>query len=196
MWQRFRSVFHDLALLLVRVMVGVIFAYHGAQKLFGWFDGPGLPEFTAFLNQLAIPYPDIAAVLAASVEFAGGIALIAGVYARVMSIPLIVTMVVAIVYVHPGQFSIQRNGMEYPLLLAVTLAALGLSGPGLFSLGNVPLTRFVPAIRWPKRRVAQPAAENLATSAANAPAQPRVAPQRPQRAPAAATATPFSADAT
>src|SRR3989337_594122 len=102
----------DLGLLLIRTMVGVVFVFHGAQKLFGAFGGPGLEGFTGFLTQLEGPMPAGSAGLAPVAEFAGGLALIAGLGTRIAAVPLLVTMLVAAFKVHGAAFSAQAGGME------------------------------------------------------------------------------------
>jgi putative oxidoreductase len=124
----------DPGLLLIRAMVGVIFVFHGSQKLFGAFGGPGLEGFTGFLTQLQVPMPGVSAVLAAVAEFAGGLALILGLGTRVMAVPLVITMLVAAFKVHGAAFSVQAGGMEYALALAVISAGIALTGPGAWSL--------------------------------------------------------------
>ncbi|MEX0703203.1 MAG: DoxX family protein [Planctomycetales bacterium] len=128
----------DVALLLLRLVVGVVFIYHGGQKLFGkpWFDGMGMAGFTDILRGLQIPNPVLMAWLAAISEFAGGTLVLIGFFTRLAAIPLIVTMGMAIYHVHPDQFS-GKDGMEFPLTLGVVLVAILLSGPGRFSFDRL-----------------------------------------------------------
>jgi putative oxidoreductase len=121
---------NDVALLLIRVMLGVVFVFHGSQKLFGWFGGGGLSGMAGFLEQLQVPAPYVSAILAGAAEFFGGLALLLGIGVRIAVIPMVFTMLVAVYTVHWGVFSNQNQGMEYPLTLAVVLLALGLLGPG------------------------------------------------------------------
>lgn len=124
----------DVGLLLIRAMVGVVFVFHGAQKLFGAFGGPGLDGFAGFMTKLGLPQPYLQAVLAAATEFFGGLLLLLGLGTRLAVVPMVVTMLVASFMVHGGAFSAQANGMEYPLTLAFVLAGLGLTGAGRISL--------------------------------------------------------------
>ncbi|MHC4672377.1 MAG: DoxX family protein [Planctomycetota bacterium] len=121
---------NDIGLLLIRLMLGTVFVFHGSQKLFGCFGGHGLSGMADFLEQLHVPAPMVSAVLAGSAEFFGGLALLLGVGVRIAVIPMVFTMLVAVYKVHWGVFSSQKGGMEYPLTLAVILIALGLLGPG------------------------------------------------------------------
>ncbi len=128
------AMLHDTGLLLIRLMVGVVFIFHGAQKMFGVWDGPGLEGFATTLgDKLGFPMPGLNAFLAASAELFGGMVLVLGTGTRVAAIPMAFTMAVAC-YVHRGAFSIQANGMEYALTLGVILVALGLMGPGRFTI--------------------------------------------------------------
>lgn len=124
----------NIALLLLRTILAVVFIYHGSQKLFGAFGGPGIDNFAGWLASMNIPLPTFNAYMAASTEFFGGIALLIGLFTRLVAIPLTITMIVAIVTVHANAFSAQNNGMEYPLTLAFVLIAIILLGPGAFSL--------------------------------------------------------------
>ena len=126
----------DLGLLIGRVMLGVVFVFHGSQKLFGAFGGPGIEGFTGFLGSLGVPLPGLNAWLAAGVEFVGGLALLLGFGVRVLGLPLVITMLVAAFTAHSG-FSAQSGGMEYPLTLAALTATLTLTGPGHFSLATL-----------------------------------------------------------
>lgn len=125
----------NLGLLLIRLMLGVVFIYHGQGKLFG-----GLEGFAGYLDQMGIPLPQVSALLAALSEFVGGLILIAGVFFRIALWPLVVTMLVAAFGAHGGKFSVQDGGMEFALTLAVMVAGVALIGPGDWSLG-----RFLPA---------------------------------------------------
>lgn len=124
----------NLGLLLIRLMLGVVFIYHGQGKLFGGLDG-----FAGYLDQMGIPWPQVSALLAALSEFVGGLILIAGVFFRIALWPLVVTMLVASFAAHGGKFSVQDGGMEFALTLAVMVAGVALIGPGDWSLG-----RFLP----------------------------------------------------
>jgi len=124
----------DVSLLLVRIVVGVIFAAHGAQKLFGAFGGMGLTKTVEMMTAnmgSALPY------LVVIGEFFGGIGLIFGFLARFSAASLIVIMVGAIAMVHGknGFFS-SDGGFEYNLALLGLLFPILLCGPGAFSIGR------------------------------------------------------------
>ncbi len=124
-----------LGLLLIRLMLGAVFLFHGSQKLFGAFGGPGLEGFATFLGSLDVPLPQVSAVAAALAEFVGGAALVTGFLMRPLCLPLGFTMLVAAFSAHAGKFSAQDGGMEYPLTLAVVVLGLALTGPGPQALG-------------------------------------------------------------
>lgn len=122
----------DVSLVLMRAIVGVIFAAHGSQKLLGWFGGPGLE---ATVEQMGfIGY------LVTIGEFFGGLGLIVGFLCRFSAASLIVIMLGAIVLVHgKNGFFLDAGGFEYNLALIGLLAPILLAGPGQFSIG-----RFLP----------------------------------------------------
>jgi len=124
----------DIGLLLIRLMIAVVMIFHGSQKLFGAFDGNGMPAFIDFVEGLKIPSPQIAAYLAAGTEFFGGILVGIGLLTRIVAIPICFNMLVAVFVVHGHTFSNQEKGFEYPLTLAVIAAALFFTGPGRLSL--------------------------------------------------------------
>ena len=79
---------NDTALLLIRLMIGIVFVFHGSQKVFGVFGGHGVEGFAAYLSSLNIPFPLLNAWAAALTELLGGIALLLGMGVRIAAIPL------------------------------------------------------------------------------------------------------------
>jgi len=118
------------ALLVARVVVGVIFMAHGSQKLFGAFGGPGLAGVVKMLGPVGY--------LVTVDEFFGGLGLLVGVLSRFSAFWLIVDMIGAIVLVHGknGFFLGAKPGFEYALALIGLLAVILLAGPGRLSLGR------------------------------------------------------------
>jgi len=138
------STYAAWSLLIVRLFLGVIFFAHGAQKVFGWFGGPGLKGTIGHFRS-ALHIPPALAVLAAFTECFGGLAVFVGVLTRLAALGLVVVMVVAIVTVHArnGFFlnmSLQPgkgHGMEFNLaLLGMSLAVL-VGGAGLVSIDGM-----------------------------------------------------------
>ncbi len=113
----------------MRLMVGIVFFFHGSQKLFGLFGGYGISGTAGWMESIGIPFPTLSVVLAGGAEFLGGIAFITGLCQRLLAVPLTIAMLVAAFSAHSG-FDGQKGGMEYPLTLAVVAAGLGLLGPG------------------------------------------------------------------
>jgi len=128
----------SLAPLAMRLSAGIIFAAHGAQKLFGWFGGYGLEGTGQWMASIGLEPGYLMALLAGSAEFFGGLALILGVLIRPAALSLAGTMVVAIVTVHlqNGLF-MSNNGYEFGLSLLAISVALVFSGAGRFAIDNV-----------------------------------------------------------
>ncbi|MGD0484554.1 MAG: DoxX family protein [Gemmatimonadales bacterium] len=122
-------------LLVARVVLGLLMAAHGAQKLFGWFGGHGLAGTGGFFEQLGFRPGRLFAAMAAGTEFGSGLLVALGLLGPVGSALMLSVMIVAAVSVHGknGLFA-AANGIEMPLLYAVGAVALALTGPGLFSL--------------------------------------------------------------
>lgn len=121
----------DAALLLLRGMAGIVFVFHGAQKLFGAFGGYGLDGTAWFFGEkLGLPFPYLSAILAGGTEFFGGLLLIAGLLFRPAAAIVAFTMAVAASTHLPNGFAANAGGAEYPLTLLVVLIALALLGPG------------------------------------------------------------------
>ncbi len=119
----------------VRVGAGVIFAAHGAQKLFGWFGGYGLEGTGGWMASIGLQPGVLMAALAGSAEFFGGLALIFGLLVRPAALVLALTMAVAIVTVHlaNGLF-MANNGYEFGLALLAISLTLAIRGAGSVSL--------------------------------------------------------------
>ena len=125
------------ALLLVRVLVGLLFVGHGAQKLFGLFGGQGMAPFVESMNKVGAQPAAFWAYFAATGELVAGVLLVLGLLTPFAAAVLIAEMAVAVFDVHwPKGLWSQQGGFEYPLVLGVVAAAIGLTGPGVYSLDN------------------------------------------------------------
>ncbi len=125
----------DTGLLMVRMVVGLVMAAHGAQKLLGWFGGYGLAGTGGFFESLGFRPGRLFAAAAGFTEVAGGLLLAFGLLGPLGPAMIISVMIVAIATVHwqHGLFA-QNNGYELPLINAAAAAAVALSGHGAFSL--------------------------------------------------------------
>jgi len=133
-----------LGALALRVPVGLIFAAHGAQKLFGWFGGYGLEATGQFFGSVGLSPGYLMALLAGAAEFFGGLALVLGLLVRPAAAALAFAMLVAIFAVHIGKgFFMSSNGYEYALALLAASLSLVFSGAGRASLDTTLATRAV-----------------------------------------------------
>jgi putative oxidoreductase len=126
--------------LVVRVVLGVVFFAHGAQKTFGWFGGHGLTATIGGFRQMNIP--PAATAIAAFIECFGGLALIVGLLARPAALGLIAIMLMAIAKVHgrhgfflnfamtPGK----GHGYEFNLALIAMALSILIGGAGALSI--------------------------------------------------------------
>src|SRR5258705_2061760 len=125
---------------IVRIVLGVVFFAHGAQKALGWFGGAGLQSTVrVFREQLRIPAP--LALLSVAAEFLGGLGLIVGLLSRIAALGIAVVMIVALLAVHRkfGFFmnwygEKQGHGIEYHILALALALAVMIKGAGDFSL--------------------------------------------------------------
>lgn len=123
------------ASLLLRVPAGIIFAAHGAQKLFGWFGGYGLEGTGQFMASIGLEPGFLMALLAGSAEFFGGLALILGILVRPAGAVLAFTMLIAGAVVHGANgLFIANGGFEFALALLAMSAALVVLGGGKYSI--------------------------------------------------------------
>ena|SRR5713101_1498265 len=116
-------------LTVLRIVVGVVFAMHGYQKIHVFH----LAGVTGMLSHLGIPLPGVFAVILIAVELLGGILLITGLATRIPAALLAVDMLVAIITVHMKNGFFGPGGFEFPLTLLAAVICLALSGGGAFS---------------------------------------------------------------
>ena len=124
-----------LGLLIGRVVLGGLFAAHGAQKLFGWFRGPGLQGTGEFLDSIGFHPGRTFAFAAGLTELTSGLLILLGFLGPVGPALLLSVMTVAVITVHWGNGLLATsNGSELPLLYATAAIGLALTGPGAYSL--------------------------------------------------------------
>jgi putative oxidoreductase len=140
-----------LPLLLVRLILGLAFAAHGSQKLFGWFGGYGIAGTAGWLESVGFRPGRLFAVSAGLAEFVGGLLLAAGLGGPIGPALVIAAMVVAIVTVHlRNGFFATSNGVELPLLYLLIAVGYGFAGYGAasldaaFGIGSL----WTPALVW------------------------------------------------
>jgi putative oxidoreductase len=116
---------------LLRGVIGALFIGHGTQKLFGWFDGPGLQGVSRMMEKLQLRPPKRHAVAAGVSETTGGTLLMLGALTPFATTALTATMVTAIRKVHADKGPwVTGGGYEYNLVLIAALTALAENGPG------------------------------------------------------------------
>jgi putative oxidoreductase len=121
-------------LLLLRVVVGATMFGHGAQKLFGWFGGPGREGTKGMLTHLGLPASTPLAVLVGLGE-AAGVLFALGLVTPLACLALAVVMLTAIATVHWSKgFWNTAGGYEFPLVILTVAVAVAATGPGRFSL--------------------------------------------------------------
>lgn len=125
----------DEGLLIIRLVLGIILAAHGVQKLFGWFGGYGIKGTGQWLESIGIKPGPFFAFISGAAEFIGGLFVAAGVYTTVGAWLIILVMLVAVLKVHlKNGFWIGSNGIEYNLLIIAAAVGLLLTGPGSLTL--------------------------------------------------------------
>src|SRR5947207_13614850 len=130
----------DLALLVVRVMLGITFVLHGSQKLFGWFGGGGIKGTSDMMRNLgtAAEHHSLLAWMAALSEFGGGLLVLFGFLTPLGAAVIIGVMLTAIANVHvkKGFFS-TAGGYEFNLNVIAEAIALILAGAGAVSIDHL-----------------------------------------------------------
>lgn len=124
-------------LLILRLILGLTVAAHGAQKLFGWWGGPGMSKWTESVKRLRIRPAQPWAWIAALSEFGGGFLLALGLLSPLGSLAIVGAMLVAITTVHLSKgFWVSKGGYEFNFAIIGGAAALAFTGPGAYSLDN------------------------------------------------------------
>jgi putative oxidoreductase len=124
-------------LLILRLVIGMTMAAHGAQKLFGWWGGPGMSTWIQSVKRLRIRPAQPWAWIAALSEFGGGLLLALGLLSPLGSLAIVGAMLVAIATVHLAKgFWVSKGGYEFNLAIIGAAVALAFTGPGAYSLDN------------------------------------------------------------
>jgi putative oxidoreductase len=140
MFRKLIATDNDIATAIVRLVLGVIFFAHGAQKMLGWFGGYGFSGTMGFFTGM-MHIPALFAILAIAAEFFGGLGLIFGFLTRIAALGIFCNMIVAITMVH-HQFGFFMNwtgtqkgeGFEYHLLVLAITTFLMIRGAGALSI--------------------------------------------------------------
>ena len=139
MFHRLVGTTQDVTLTFLRLVLGVVFFAHGAQKMLGWFGGYGFHGTMGFFTHIGLPAP--VAFLVICTEFFGGLGLIVGLLTRIAALGIGGEMIGAIFMVHlPNGFFMnwygtqKGEGFEYHLLAIAVAAILLLRGAGAFSV--------------------------------------------------------------
>jgi putative oxidoreductase len=127
-----------MGLLLVRLVVGILFMGHGAQKLFGWFGGYGPKGTGGWMESIGIKPGVAMAVLAGLMELVGGVLFALGWLTPLAAVLITLTMLAAIFKVH-GKNGIwaTANGYEYPLVIIAVAIGFALTGAGPISVDAI-----------------------------------------------------------
>ena len=128
----------DIGLFVARVVIGLLMAAHGTQKLFGWFHGSGLNKTGEFFVHLGFPSGRLFASAASIGEVTSGLLMALGFLGPVGPALMMAVMLVAMISVHwkNGLFA-STNGVELPLLYMTAAFGIALAGYGLYSLDAV-----------------------------------------------------------
>jgi putative oxidoreductase len=125
----------DIGLFVLHVAVGLAFAAHGAQKLFGLFGGHGIEGTAGFFEQIGLRPGKLHAWASGFAEFGGGVLIALGLFVPFAAAALIAVMVAAVLTVHlRNGFFATENGYEYNLELIAAAFALAAIGAGEWSL--------------------------------------------------------------
>jgi len=140
MFHRIAYTTNDYAITVLRLVMGLVFSAHGAQKMLGWFGGYGFGGTMGFFtHQMGIPAP--LAFLAICAEFFGGLGLLLGFLSRIAAFGIICNMLVAVALVHAANGFFMNwagnqkgEGFEYHLLAIASALVIIIKGSGALSV--------------------------------------------------------------
>lgn len=125
----------NLAILILRLCLAVVFISHGLQVAFGLFGGPDITGFSKMLAGLGFKFPFVWAYIAAYTQLIAGLFLVLGFLTRFAAVSLFIFMLVAAIKVHLSNgFFLQSGGFEYNFVLICICIVLILVGSGKFSM--------------------------------------------------------------
>ncbi len=128
----------SVALLILRLMLGITLFVHGTQKLFGWFDGMGLGRMMQFLDRDGLKPSWFWAGLAILGEMGGGASVALGFLTPVGAAGVLAVMFMAAFKTHwKNGFFATKGGYEYPLSMLFVSIAIGIAGPGAYALDTI-----------------------------------------------------------
>jgi putative oxidoreductase len=127
----------DIGLLLLRVTVGLAFAAHGTQKVFGWFGGHGPDATGQFMEAMGFRPGRRHALAAGYIEVVSGVLLAIGFLTPLAAALIASVMIVAVATVHwKNGFFVMTGGYEYNLVLGVAALTVAFTGPGALSIDH------------------------------------------------------------
>ncbi|WP_282022802.1 DoxX family protein [Priestia flexa] len=125
----------SIGLLLIRLVIGLSFMAHGAQKLFGWFGGHGLKGTGGRFESIGMKPGARMALIAGLSELVGGALFAVGFLTPLAALMIAGTMLIAIIKVHgPNGYWSTQNGYEYNLTLLVVAISIAIIGPGYYAI--------------------------------------------------------------
>lgn len=128
----------NIAVLILRLVVGLTLTGHGVQKLFGWFGGPGLTRLRQGFEKQGYKPVWLWISLAILGEVGGGISVALGFLTPLGAAGMFGAMFMAMFKSHwKNGFWAQKGGYEYTLVLLTASIAIGLMGPGSYALDSL-----------------------------------------------------------
>jgi putative oxidoreductase len=127
----------NLALLVLRLVVGAVFVAHGSQKLFGSFGGPGIDTFASVLHRMGMRPARLHAIASGTAEFAGGVLIALGLLTPAAAALIVAVMIIAVLKIHLSKgFFVTNGGFEFNLVLVAAAFALAGVGAGNWLLDH------------------------------------------------------------
>ncbi len=124
----------NAGLLVLRLVILVIMGMHGTQKLFGWWDGGGLDEAARFFASQGFRPPRLMGLVAGLTQTAGALLIGVG-WASALSVAILTGVLTTVVALHlPNGLDGRKQGFEYELMILAGVVAIGLAGPGRWSV--------------------------------------------------------------